>query len=906
MAVKFFGRWLLCILLWVAAAGADAQQRITTSIDNGWQFHKGELTGFPAIKDASTTWEQVNLPHTWNTTDVADDSPGYYRGVGWYTKKIFINPSWHNKAVYVYFEGASQVAEVYINGRKAGTHIGGYTGFAFPITQYLSFGDTTNPSPNEISVWVDNSHNEDIPPLSADFTFYGGIYRSAYLVATDSVHINMDDHAAPGIVVSTPFVSPGKASVQVKGAVTNSGFVPKNISVLTRIVDAEGNLIDRRLSTLQALPGNTPFAQLFETVSSPQLWSIEHPYLYRVITTVQEDASGRILDVVNQPLGFRWFRFDADGGFFLNGQHVKLIGTNRHQDYKDMGNAVPDVLQVKDLELLKAMGGNFIRIAHYPQDPSILEACDRMGIVASVETPVVNRITETPGFAQNSKNMQVEMIRQNINHPSVFIWAYMNEVLLVPRYDPGTAERNAYYGHVYELAKELDSITRQEDSTRYTMLPAHGNFNVYHDAHLTNIPMIMGWNLYPGWYSGEFADFPKFLDMHHRILPNKPMIVSEFGADADERLHSFAPERFDKTEEYASRYHRAYLPAIRERDFVAGAAIWNLVEFNSEGRTEATPHINTKGLMTANREPKAAYYYYQSQLVQYPYVQIGSANWRHRAGVAVGDSALYCIQPVEIYTNQPEIIVRHNGVLLDTVTTENGVATVEVPFTDGRNEIEAIAPNHHDTLLHSMAILQFKLVPADLKSTVLPFTDIHVSLGDKRYFTDNLTGVTWLPERAYKAGSFGYTGGKVFTLGKSSSIPYGSNRNILNTTLDPLYQTQRSGLDYFRADVPNGIYAVTLHFCELLSNKEQETLAYNLGNDKGNSKQERFTGGRQFNVWINDLQMLQGLGNNTYLQPLQPYQTTVRVEVTDGKGIVVNFMPVKGESILNAIEIVRL
>ncbi|RFM28342.1 beta-galactosidase [Deminuibacter soli] len=888
----------------MAAAGAYAQQRAVVSINSGWQFHKGDLQGFPAIRDASTQWEQVNLPHTWNTDDVADDSAGYYRGPGWYTKRVYVNSSWHNKAVYISFEGAGQVAEVYVNGRKAGTHIGGYTGFAFPIQQYLSFGDSAVTA-NDISVWVDNSHNEDIAPLGADFTFYGGIYRDVYLVATDSIHVNMDDRGGPGVVVSTPFVSASKASVVVKGAVTNPGYVPKNISVLTTIVDAAGTLIDRRLTAIQALPGNTSFTHTFETISSPHLWTLDNPYLYRVLTTVIEDGT-RVIDQVNQPLGFRWFRFDANDGFYLNGEHTKLIGVNRHQDYKGLGNAVPDVLHVKDMELLKAMGCNFVRIAHYPQDPAVLEACDRLGILASVETPIVNRITESAAFAQNCKNMQTEMIRQNINHPSVIIWAYMNEVLLQPRYEAASAERAAYYDHVYQLAKDLDSLTRLEDSSRYTMIPCHGDFNTYHNvAHLTSVPQLVGWNLYQGWYGGEFADFGKFLDMHHRILPNKPVLVTEFGADADSRLHNFSPERFDKTAEYANRYHQNYLPAIQERDFVAGAFIWNLAEFNSEGRAEATPHINTKGLMTADRIPKDNYYYYQSQLVKYPYVAIGSQYWKNRAGVAVGDSALYCVQPLEIYTNQPEIIVKHNGVTLDTVAAENGVAKVDVPFVNGINEVEAIAPGHHDTTVHSVANINFTLVPADLKSTALPFTELHVSLGDKRYFTDELTGTTWLPERAYKAGAWGYTGGKVFSLGKGSAIPYGTNRNINGTTLDPLYQTQRTGLDYFRADVPDGVYTVTLHFCELLSNKEQETLAYNLGNDKG-AKGKEVVPGRQFNVWVNDVQALQGLSNANMLQSLQPFTTTVRLEVYDGKGIVINFLPVKGESILNAVDIVKL
>lgn len=900
----------LWIVLGFSIAVQTQAQRVVSSINTGWQFHKGDVTGFAGF----VQWEQVNLPHTWNAQDVMDDSPGYYRGPAWYSKKLYLNSSWRNKIVYIFFEGAGQVADVYINGKKVGTHTGGYTAFAYPIQSYLNFGDSTASAAanlNEIDVKVDNSYNDDIPPLSADFNFYGGLYRDVYLVATDSLHFDMDDHGSPGISITTPFVSANKASVQVKGSVVNPGLTPKNLYVLTRIVDAEGNLVDRRLTVLQATTGNNSFVQQFESIGYPKLWSPENPYLYRVITTVSEGSmTNRVLDQVSQPLGFRWFRFDADDGFFLNGKHYKLVGSSRHQDYPGKGNAVPDVLQVKDLELLKAMGANFVRIAHYPQDPAILEACDRLGLLASVETPIVNRITESDAFAQNCKNMQVEMIRQNMNHPSVIIWAYMNEVLLQPRYESGSEERAAYVKQVYELAKALDSITRQEDSARYTMIPCHGDFEAYNQSHLTTVPMLVGWNLYHGWYNGELSDFGKFLDMHHRILPNKPVLVSEYGTDADVRLHALdAPLRFDKTVEYNNRFHQIYWPAIQQRNFVAGAMIWTLEDFGSEARAESTPHINSKGILTAYRQPKDVYYYYQSQLAQQPYIQIGSRNWRNRSGIAVSDSALYCMQPVEIYTNQPHVTVKLNGQFLDSVETDNGIARVEVPFINGNNELEAFA-TVHDSLVRAIANIEFKLIPADLKSTALPFTDIHVKLGDKRYFTDDSTGITWLPEKQYTPGSWGYTGGKVFAL-KNSLLPYGTNKNILGTTLDPLYQTQRTGLDYFRFDVPDGQYAVTLHFCELLSNKEQEALPYNLGADKtekkerGNTREPSATG-RRFNVWVNDMQLLQGLGNDGYLQPLQPFVTTMQLEVTDGKGIVVNFMPLKGESILNAIEVVRL
>jgi beta-galactosidase len=868
-------------------------QRVVQSINTNWQFHKGSVEDPATIND----WEPVTLPHTWNAEDVNDDVPGYYRGDGWYRKIIYISPQWKNKKINLYFEGANQVTDVYVNGKIIGRHIGGYTAFSYPLQSGVVLNQSdTGIVANEILVRVNNSHNENIPPLSADFTFYGGIYRDVYLVATDPVHFNMDSPVSWGIHISTPIVTNNYADVNIKGAIDNQAAIPQQLIIRQSITDADGKIIATQDAALTAKAGERKeFSQSIRNIVRPNLWSPDSPYLYHVVSSIIDKKTKAVLDEITNPLGFRWFRFDANDGFFLNGKHLKLIGANRHQDYKGLGNAVPDELQIRDMELLKEMGANFIRISHYPQDPSVLDACDRLGLLVSEEIPIVNRITETDSFTNACLGMQWEMINQHFNHPSIIIWAYMNEVLISPRYDDKTEARENYFKHLATLAQKIEDLTRKEDSSRYTMIPNHGNWDLYNRVGITKIPKLVGWNLYQGWYGGKLEEFALFLDKHHRELPDKPLLVTEYGADADTRLHSFSPQAFDKTMEYTNLYHQVYQKAIADRPFVAGSAIWNLVEFNSEGRAESTPHVNSKGLLTQDRKPKDSYFYLQSQLLKKPFVRIGSRSWNRRAGIAEDENTLHCKQRVEFYSNQPIITVFLNGDRIDELSVKDGIAAMDVPFVSGMNKLQVSTGNAMDDVE-----IMFHLIPFNLKSSALPFTDIHVSLGDKRYYMDDATPTAWIPEQPYTKGSWGYIGGEVFTM-KNNLTKYGSNKNILKTSADPIYQTQRVGIDSFKLDVPDGRYEVTLHFAELLSTKEREALLYNLN---ATESKDNFTE-RVFDVLVNG-DLLQRLSNSTYLIPETAYNTKTITDVRNGMGITISFKAIKGQSILNGLEVRKL
>jgi len=890
------GRYMLCIMLLCILQASFAQQRIVQSINTGWQFYKGDTT-----KSNSVTWEKVTLPHSFNTEDVCDDVPGYYRGITWYKKQLYVPASWKNKDVYLFFEGAAQVATVYVNGKVAGKHIGSYSAFRFKVNDLLAWTDGV---PNEITVQVDNSHNENIPPLSADFTFYGGIYRDVYVEAMNPVHFDADNYASKGIFITTPNVSNDKASVNIRGAISNNSTNDKQVKLTNTIIDKEGNIVATQTTELSLkAQQKTSFNQSINNISKPNLWSPESPYLYKVISTITDISTQQQFDESMNPLGFRWFEFTADKGFFLNGKHCKLWGASRHQDYMHMANALPDALHVKDVQLLKDMGANFLRVAHYPQDPEVLAACDRLGIIATVESPIVNAITENDTFANTCLDMQVEMIRQHFNHPSVVIWAYMNEVLLRLRYTDDKPRQKIYFENVLQLAKSIDSITRKEDPTRYTMIPFHGDLDIYINTGMAKVPQVVGWNQYSGWYSTDINRFADNMDKHRRVLPDKPVIVTEFGADGDPRVRSFTPERFDKSIEYETYFHQVYIKAINDRAFISGAAVWNLSDFNSEGRAESMPHINNKGLMTIDREPKDAYLYYQSQLIKTPVIKIGARGWILRSGIEDKAGALHCTQPVQVFSNQSSVTLTVDGKIIGTKTTQEGIATFDVAFTDGEHQLTASATAAGVTYKDN-ATVKFLLQPYTLSDTHTTFKEVNISLGDKRFTTDEKLQEVWLPEQAYRSGSWGYIGGHIFTMKSTKRQPYGSDKNILGTENDPVYETQRVGIEQFKLDVPDGKYEVTLLFAELLSAAINDANIYNL--DNGKSVPYEKPEERLFDVTINGQKVIEGLGNNNYLVPETAYSTKIMVDVKNKQGIVIGFNAIKGETILNGLQVRKL
>ena len=880
---------LLFIVGWV-----QAQQRVVYTINDGWKFTKGspfeaQLTG---CDDSS--WETVNIPHTWNDKDADDETPGFYRGPVWYRKQLFIDKSQEGRRAVIYFEGANQEVRFYLNGQFVGEHKGGYTRFCFDITPHLRYGQE-----NLFAIYVNNVYNPNIPPLSADFTFFGGIYRDVYLQFMNPVHIAANDYASSGVYIRTPEVNNSAASVEITTLLTNDMSQPTEIRVENIICDADGKEVKKTQAEVKLAAGETK-ADISKKIKidSPRLWDIDDPYRYMVYTRILDKRKGTLLDEVVNPLGLRWFKFDSEKGFFLNGKGRKLIGTARHQDYFQKGNALRDELHVQDVLLLKEMGGNYLRVSHYPQDPVIMEMCDKLGIVTSVEIPVVNAVTETEEFLHNSVEMAKEMVRQDFNRPSVMIWGYMNEIFLRRPYTEGK-QLEDYYRFTEKVARALEATIREEDPSRYTMMAYHNMPQYYEDAHLTEIPMIQGWNLYQGWYEPDINEFQRLLDRAHKVYKGKVLMVTEYGPGVDPRVHSYQPERFDFSQEYGLVYHKHYLNEMMKRPFIAGSSLWNLNDFYSESRVDAVPHVNNKGVVGLNREKKDVYWFYKTALSRRPILVIGNREWKSRGGV-VNTAQKECIQSVPVFSNAEEVELFVNNKSLGKKKIENNYALFDVPFVSGENLLEAVAVTG-DNKLRDMLRIQFQLVGSQLKDEAVPFTELNVMLGSPRYFEDRAANVAWIPEQEYKPGSWGFIGGTSYRRQTGFGTMLGSDIDIHGTDMNPIFQTQRVGIKSFKADVPNGEYSVYLHWAELESDKEREALVYNLGADS----EQTFAGNRSFGISINGTTVSDDFNVARDYGYARAVIKKFVITVKDGKGVSVDFHKKEGEPILNAIRIYR-
>lgn len=880
---------LLFIVGW-----AQAQQRVVYTINDGWKFTKGspfeaQLTG---CDDSS--WETVNIPHTWNDKDADDETPGFYRGPVWYRKQLFIDKSQEGRQAVIYFEGANQEVRFYLNGQFVGEHKGGYTRFCFDITPHLRYGQE-----NLFAIYVNNVYNPNIPPLSADFTFFGGIYRDVYLQFMNPVHIATNDYASSGVYIRTPEVNNSAASVEITTLLTNDMPQATEIRVENIICDADGKEVKKTQAEVKLAAGETKtdISKKIK-IDSPRLWDIDDPYRYMVYTRILDKRKGTLLDEVVNPLGLRWFKFDSEKGFFLNGKGRKLIGTARHQDYFQKGNALRDELHVQDVLLLKEMGGNYLRVSHYPQDPVIMEMCDKLGIVTSVEIPVVNAVTETEEFLHNSVEMAKEMVRQDFNRPSVMIWGYMNEIFLRRPYTEGK-QLEDYYRFTEKVARALEATIREEDPSRYTMMAYHNMPQYYEDAHLTEIPMIQGWNLYQGWYEPDINEFQRLLDRAHKVYKGKVLMVTEYGPGVDPRVHSYQPERFDFSQEYGLVYHKHYLNEMMKRPFIAGSSLWNLNDFYSESRVDAVPHVNNKGVVGLNREKKDVYWFYKTALSRRPILVIGNREWKSRGGV-VNTAQKECIQSVPVFSNAEEVELFVNNKSLGKKKIEDNYALFDVPFVSGENLLEAVAVTG-DNKLRDMLRIQFQLVGSQLKDEAVPFTELNVMLGSPRYFEDRAANVAWIPEQEYKPGSWGFIGGTSYRRQTGFGTMLGSDIDIHGTDMNPIFQTQRVGIKSFKADVPNGEYSVYLHWAELESDKEREALVYNLGADS----EQTFAGNRSFGISINGTTVSDDFNVARDYGYARAVIKKFVITVKDGKGVSVDFHKKEGEPILNAIRIYR-
>ncbi|CAM5576043.1 glycoside hydrolase family 2 TIM barrel-domain containing protein [Rhodanobacter lindaniclasticus] len=842
----------------LAAPSVQDSPRVSTSLASDWRYADGDPAGAQAPGFDDAGWQPVSLPHTWNADDAFDKRHPYRRGVGWYRRALDVPPPMRGRRVFLRFEGANQVAEVFVNGHAVGRHVGGYTAFAFDITPQLRFD-----APNLLAVRVDNRHDNDIPPLEADFTFYGGLYRNVWLVATDPVHIDVLDHASPGVFIDTPRASAEAAVVRLRGSLVNQSAAAREVRVRHRLFDAEGREVARVATRLKLAAGaKAPFDETTPAIHHPRLWSPDSPNLYRAVTEVLD--GDRVLDRVDNRFGVRWFHFDPDRGFILNGKPVPLHGSNRHQDLAGHGNALSDARHRRDVELVKGTGFNFLRLAHYPQADAVLDAADELGLAVWEEIPVVNLISTTPAFAEHAQTMLVEMIRQHYNHPSVVMWGYMNEVMQFrPKPEPP-----GYEADLLALARRLEARARQEDPSRATAT-AISFTEIDNGSGFQDIPQVLGLNLYFGWYYKDLASLGPWLDQFHARHPDRPVFISEYGADSDERVHARQPRAFDFSTEYQQRFHEANFAQMAARPYLAGTAVWAQFDFGSNGRQDSKFGLNQKGLYFYDRTPKDVAYYYRARLRDDPVLRIAAHEWTRRAG----SDAHGASQAIKVYANVDEVELLHNGATLGRVRPENATARFEVNLVPGENRLEARGSRHGQAVRDSVVVDYDDRQPLFTGRGHLA-REIAINAGGD-YAVVTGDGTVWEADRAYAPGRWGHVGGHAVL----------THHRIYDTGDDPLWQDTLAGADAWRFDVPDGDYALRLGFVEVEHDEP---------------------GARVFDVLVNDQPLVRDLDLAASKGRYGKVEYATRVRVRGGRGVAIDMPAKAGESTISTLRLSRL
>lgn len=850
-----FKRCLLAIVVMFVVTSLQAQREMKTINDN-WEFRKS----------IDESWESVNLPHTFNID--AYQQRNYYQGKGFYRRTLVLPEIVAERRYYMKIDAASKAANIRVNGKEVGSHVGGYTACIVDITEYIR-------KENLIEITVDNGR-KDITPISADFTFWGGIYRDVWLISTPKQHFNMSNMGSDGIFISTPVVNEKRGVLKVKCEVTNDSHESSILEVRSAIYSPQGKLLQTIKQKQKLKSGETYiFENTSGAIESPDLWNPETPSLYLVKTTLVDPKSGKLLDEKNHKVGFRWFTFDGSKGFFLNGKSYKLRGLNRHQDQAPAGVALDDEAHRRDIFLMKELGCNFIRISHFPQDDAILEMCDELGLLAWEEIPIINIVPNTPGYDDNCEYNLREMIRQHYNHSSVITWGYMNEILLTAP-SIGKPEWLACKERTVNLAQRLEAVLKEEDPGRASVM-AFNMTNLYNEIGL-NLVDVVGWNLYHGWYVDKLKDFNAWCEDQHRRYPDQPMIISEWGAGSDKRLHSTQGRAFDFSIEYQQTYIEHYLPFIENTEWISGCAYWNFIDFNVAARQESMPRVNNKGLAYNNRIWKDVAYYFKAMWRKdIPVIRIASRDWEMRTG------EINKPQSIKIYSNMPEVELFINGQSIGCQKIANCHTVFNVILPEGISVLMAQGIKNGKTVQDAMTI-QFKSLP-----NIAEGDELAINVGSNCYFTSDISNLTWLPDQPYTAGGWGYIGGKA----------HSTTSEIYNTLDGPIYQTWREGNWSYKIDAPIGEYEIELLIADVTKPAAQ------LANLLNKNKEEKHSGETRFHISICGKQV------ETNFSPIDggKHRTAFKrryIIRNEHDHIVISAGAVKGEPFLAGIKVRKL
>ena len=595
------------------------------NLNAAWTFSK-EATAVPAELD--NTWEVVNLPHTWNALDGQDGGNDYHRGTCYYAKELVKADLPQAEQYYLELCGANSSADVYVNGKHLAHHDGGYSTWRVNITQELT-------EKTLLVVAVDNAPNDFVYPQMADFTFYGGLYRDVNLIAVSDSHFDLDYYGTPGIKV-TPVMDGDNANVEVEVFLTNA---KEGQSVRYTLTDKEGNTVAETVSA------DTKASLTLENVHK---WhGRKDPYLYTAKAELTEGET--VLDTVSARFGCRSFVIDPNKGFILNGEEYPLRGVSRHQDRWEKGNALSPEDHEEDVKLICEVGATTIRLAHYQHNQHFYDLCDEVGLVIWAEIPYISK--HLPNGRANTISQMKELITQNYNHACIVVWGLSNEITMNGEKDPDLLENHT----------ELNTLVHEMDKTRLTTLAAVSMCSM--DAPYLQIPDVVSYNHYFGWYGGETSMNGPWFDKFHEKHPNLPIGISEYGCEALD-WHTDNPQQGDYTEEYQAFYHEELIRCIHERPYLWATHVWNMFDFGADARAEGGENgQNHKGLITIDRKyKKDAFFAYKAWLNPEPMIHLCGKRYVNRHEDVTKVTVYSNCESVELFANGESVgVQKHNG-----------------------------------------------------------------------------------------------------------------------------------------------------------------------------------------------------------------------------------------------------
>ncbi|WP_130837498.1 glycoside hydrolase family 2 protein [Lachnoclostridium sp. Marseille-P6806] len=635
--------------------------RLEYTLNEEWYFRYGGYEdGVHTGAEGSEDLQRVDLPHTFNAFDGQDGGADYYRGKALYIKKIRKPDIPDDYEIYLKLGAVNSVAHVYADGSLIAEHRGGYAAFFVNLTE--SFQGKRE---IRLAVEADNKNYSDVYPQMADFTFYGGIYREVKLIAVPAAHFAMDSCGSDGIRLSSE-IDGDRVLIRCDAHIEK----PQKGDMLELCLmgEEDGRAAERHFYT----PAS-PHTTLAGMLEKPHLWQgVEDPYLYDA--EVRLVRHNEIMDSISLSYGIREFTVDPEQGFFLNGKKMPLRGVAMHQDELLLGNARSRHHQ--DMELIRELGANTIRLAHYQHSQETYSLCDEYGFIVWAEIPFISVMNPDPASHCNAMQQMRELIGQNYNHPSIICWGISNEITIGGDRE-GLQER---LKELNALVKELDP-SRLSTMAQVSMLPIASKQN--------RITDLVSYNIYYGWYGGELAQNEEFVDRFHEKYPDRPLGLAEYGCEGIISWHSDEPRCKDYTEEYQALYHEHMAEVISRRDYLWATHIWNMFDFGCDGRDEGGVRgRNNKGLVTFDREiKKDSFYLYKAWWSDESFVHICGKRFSRREKPAID---------IKVYSNQKEVTLSVNGKEFAVLKGERVFIFQNVPLTEKYNFIRAAAGEYSD------------------------------------------------------------------------------------------------------------------------------------------------------------------------------------------------------------------